>query len=488
MFSLPSLKPLPIVVFLSLAVVLPSPGSNNALAQDQLAKADSPVPDSPAARAERIKWWREAKFGMFIHWGLYAVPAGNWKQSLQQSGYSEWIMFGQKIPFKEYGQLAGRFNPVKFDAKAWVATAKNAGMKYVVLTTKHHEGFSMFKSRLTDYNIVDATPFKRDVTRELAEACRAEGLRFGCYYSIDRDWYRPTGPGNRYKQTNTWDFPHSKPSDFDRYFAAFAKPQIEELLVHYHPDILWFDGIDMMSDAQVNELYAMVRKLQPNCLVNSRIKGCAAADRVTTNCYDYVSLGDNEISDKVLPFAWENPGTTNTSYGYNQNDHDWVPPGELVTRLIDITSKGGNYLLNVGPTAQGVIPQPSIDRLSEVGKWMAVNHTAIYGTTPWSVFGEGPSLRTADAKDAVNASTGSVEIRFTKAERAVFAFCFVWPEKQLSIKSLGKRVLTDRKIVGVQMLGSTEEIRWNQNEASLSLSLPKEKPCPYAYVYRIDLE
>jgi alpha-L-fucosidase len=234
------------------------------------------------ARQQRIQWWREARFGMFIHWGLYAIPGGEWKGTVRDTGYSEWVMFDEKIPAKEYGELAAKFNPTQFDAKAWAAIAKKAGMKYVVLTTKHHDGFSMYDSKLTPYDIVDATPFKRDVTRELVDACRGAGLRFGCYYSIDRDWYRPQGPGNRYKQANTWDYPDSKPEDFNRYLADFAKPQIEELLVNYHPDLMWFDDIDMKNDEQVEDLYQAIRRLRPECVLNSRIKGCVFPKKSAT--------------------------------------------------------------------------------------------------------------------------------------------------------------------------------------------------------------
>jgi len=467
----------------------------------QASDAVTPTQDSEPAREQRIKWWREARFGMFIHWGLYSIPAGVWKDSVNATGYSEWIMFGEKIPAKEYELLAGRFNPVKFDAKAWVATAKKAGMKYMVLTTKHHEGFSMFKSRLTAYNIVDATPFKRDVTRELADACREAGIRFGCYYSVDRDWYRPQGPGNNYKQNNTWDYPDSSKEDFNRYFATFAKPQVEELLVNYRPDILWFDEIDMKSDAQVEDLYRMIRKLRPDCVVNSRIKTCGFPDRIPPRYCDYISTGDNEIADKALGFEWENPGTMNTSYGYNQNDHNWVDAREVVFRLIDIVSKGGNYLLNVGPTSEGLIPQPSIDRLMEVGTWMETNQEAIYGTSAWSVYGEGPlfdkkAARAKRRQTAVSASGATnagmeqvpIDIRFTAKENSVFAICLAWPAKDVLVRALGKKGVPDKAISAVRMLGSKDEVKWGQTDDGLTLSVPREKPCRYAFVYRIDLK
>ena len=429
-------------------------------------------------REQRIQWWREARFGMFIHWGLYSIPAGVWKDKTHATGYSEWIMFGEKIPAKEYELLAVKFNPVQFDAKAWAAIAKKAGMKYVVLTAKHHEGFSMFKSRLTPYNVVDATPFKRDVTRELSDACRQTGLRFGCYYSIDRDWYRPQGPGNRYKQNNVWDYPASTKEDFDRYFDEFAKPQVEELLTNNRPDVLWFDEIDMKTDAQVEELYQAIRKLRPECVVNSRIKGCRFPDKIPPPHCDYISTGDNEIAGKALGFEWENPGSMNTSYGYNQNDHNWIESKEIVLRLVEIVSKGGNYLLNVGPTAEGLIPQPCVDRLMEVGEWMETNQEAIYGTSPWKVFRDGPPAGT---------EAPPVDIRFTAKGNSVYAICLSWPEKEVLVRALGKQELPGKAITAVSMLGSKESIGWRQSAKGLTLSVPQAKPCRFAFVYRIDL-
>ena len=404
----------------------------------------APPTETKEAREQRIQWWREARFGMFIHWGCMRFPAGTWKDKVHATGYSEWIMFDEKIPAKEYEQLAAKFNPVKFDAKAWTAIAKKAGMKYMVLTAKHHDGFSMFESRLTPYNIVDATPFKRDVTGELSEACRDAGLRFGCYYSVDRDWYRPQGPGNRYKQSQRLGLSRiRKREDFDRYFTTFAKPQIEELLTKYRPDLLWFDGIDMKSDAQVEDLYQTIRRLRPECVINSRIQGCRFPAEIPPPHCDYISTGDNEIVDKNLGFEWENPGSMNTSYGFNPNDHNWVSAAEIVARLVDIVSKGGNYLLNVGPTPEGLIPQPCIDRLLEVGGWMDTNGEAIYGTSPWRITGEGPLISihkvAKQAKDQNTPPATGPEIRFTTKGDVVFALCQSWPDKELVIRTLSAR-------------------------------------------------
>jgi alpha-L-fucosidase len=359
-------------------------------------------------------------------------------------------------------------------------------MKYMVLTTKHHDGFSMFQSRLTPYNVVDATPFKRDVTRELSGACRDAGIRFGCYYSIDRDWYRPQGPGNNYQQNNVWDYPDSTKADFDRYFEAFAKPQVEELLTRYRPDLLWFDEIDMKSDAQVEDLYRTIRTLRPECVVNSRIQGCRFPDQIPPPHCDYITSGDNEILDKAIGFEWENPGSMNTSFGYNQNDHNWVDAKEIVFRLVDIVSKGGNYLLNVGPTSEGLIPQPCIDRLMEVGAWMEANGEAIYGTSPWKVFRDGSPLDKEEGKAPGGSPSAPVDIRFTAKGNSIYVVCLNWPDKEVRVRALGRRATPNMIIAAARMLGSSDEVTWRQTDDALTLSVPREKPCRHAFVYRID--
>jgi len=426
-------------------------------------------------RDERIQWWREARFGMFIHWGLYAIPGGTWKGKVRDSGYSEWIMFDEKISAKEYEQLAAKFNPAKFDAAEWTSIAKKAGMKYMVLTAKHHDGFSMFDSGHTPYDIADATPFKRDITKELSDACRDGGVRFGCYYSVDRDWYRAQGPGNRYKQTNTWDYPDSKQEDFDRYLSGFAKPQIEEILKKYKPDVLWFDDIDMKNDAQVLDLYQTVRTLRPECVINSRIQGCVPPKKIPPPFCDYISSGDNEILNNNIGFEWENPGSMNTSYGYNPNDNKWHSAADIVSKLVQIVSKGGNYLLNVGPTPDGTIPQPCIDRLTEVGRWMDHNGEAIYGSLPWHITEE------------KHESSGRV-IRFTSKGDAVYVFCPMNKKAgEITITALGAQQDPGRRIASITLLGSKEEVKWSQEAGKLTLTLPVDAPSGVIATYRVEL-
>jgi alpha-L-fucosidase len=333
---------------------------------------DSP-PAAPAdpAREARLRWFREAKYGLFVHWGLYAIPAGEWKGKTVP-GIGEWIMNRARIPVREYEALAARFDPVKFDAEAWVRLAEDAGMKYVVITSKHHDGFALFDSKVSQYDVVDATPFKRDVLKELAEACRRRGMRLGFYYSQAQDWHDPNGAGN------DWDFGPDDKKDFDRYLREKAEPQVRELLTGYGPvALVWFDTPRMMTSERARRFTELVRALQPDTLIDGRL-GAAG---------DYVSTGDNVIPSRASGEAWETPATMNHTWGYRRDDHDWKSPGEVAFKLVDIVSKGGNYLLNVGPMADGTIPAPSQEVLRTVGRWLKANGEAVYGAGP-TPFGE----------------------------------------------------------------------------------------------------
>ena len=335
-----------------------------------LGQARAPSPPDPA-KEKRLEWFREAKYGLFIHWGLYAIPAGEWngKRSL---GIGEWIMNRLTIPVRDYEKLASRFNPVKFNADEWVRVAKDAGMKYIVITSKHHDGFAMFKSNASAYNIVDATPFKRDVLKELADAAARQGIRLGFYYSQSQDWHEPNGAGN------TWDFGPDDKKDYDQYLRSKAEPQVKELLTGYGPvALIWFDTPRMMTGDRAQRFAAIVRQLQPATLIDGRL-GTEG---------DYRSTGDNVIPPQASTDAWEVPATINHTWGYRTDDTDWKSPGQITFKLVDIVSKGGNYLLNVGPTAEGLIPQASQDILRTVGKWLQVNGEAVYGAGP-TPFGE----------------------------------------------------------------------------------------------------
>ena len=326
------------------------------------------------------EWFSEGKFGMFIHWGPYSVFGGEWKgQRIQQGDIAEWIMQLFQIPVEEYRKVTATFNPVEFDARKWVAMAKNAGMKYIIITSKHHDGFAMYHSKVSDYNIVDYTPFGRDPLKEISEACAEAGIKFCVYYSHREDWENP------YAYGNTWDFDSSQtnldlmdhPELFRKYLDDKAIPQLKELLTGYGPlGIVWFDR-GMYTQEQGKEFADLVHTLQPNCLVNGRV---GHYDKELLG--DYQSLTDNGMPLGGIEEAWETPQTLNDTWGYSKFDQNWKTPEEIIRRMVTIVSKGGNYLLNVGPTGEGVIPAPSVAILNRVGEWMEENSESIYGTSP----------------------------------------------------------------------------------------------------------
>ena len=322
------------------------------------------------------KWFKEAGYGMMVHWGLYSLLAGEYRGRITDN-YSEWIQSRFQIPNAEYGRLAQAFNPVFFDAEEWIRLAKDCGMKYFVVTSKHHDGFAMFRSKADRYNVVDATPFGRDVVAELGEACYKHGLRFGLYYSQDLDWHERHGGGYRSNHLktagttwdNSWDFPEEDKKDFSICFENKIMPQVEELLTGYGElCLVWFDVPMTLSEAQSRRIYEAIKRYQPNCLINSRLGNGA---------YDYVSLGDNEIPDEIpsetanvdfnevngfkpSPYGlYETAATLNDTWGYSAHDHHWKTPEQIVGIRRKLQSMGVNYLLNVGPDGLGRIPARS---------------------------------------------------------------------------------------------------------------------------------
>ncbi|MCE5240441.1 alpha-L-fucosidase [bacterium] len=328
----------------------------------------------PDHNHDPLAWWREARFGLFIHWGIYSVPAGFWKgQPIPSLG--EWIMHNAKIPLEEYAPLAQQFNPIKFNAEEWVSVAAKAGMKYLVITAKHHDGFAMFHSPSNPYNIVDATPYGHDVMKDLAEACARHGLRMCFYYSQDQDWVAEGASGHWEEvQDKGWHGHKPDPERFAAYLESKVKPQLRELLTQYGPiGLIWFDTPVAITKEQSQMLKEYVHSLQPDCLVSGR---------VGHELGDYGSLGDNMIPAGPVVGDWETPATLNDTWGFKSDDHNWKSVQDLLILLVDLTSKGVNYLLNVGPTSEGLIPRPSIDLLLAIGQWMDVNSEAIYGTQP----------------------------------------------------------------------------------------------------------
>jgi alpha-L-fucosidase len=394
------------------------------------------VAKAVAPDSARAKWFRDAKFGMFIHWGLYAQAGGVWKRQ-KYFGIGEWLMYRAKIPSAEYATLAGQFNPTNFDARQWVALAKSAGMKYIVITAKHHDGFAMFKSEASPFNIVDATPFKRDPLAELAEECRKQGIKLCFYYSQWQDWHEPNGAGN------TWEFTNSV-AHFGDYFESKCKPQVKELLSNYAPlGLIWFDTPGEMTKEQSTELLRLVQTLQPECLVSSRVGNGVG---------DFTDLGDDEMPSVVPDGPWESLFTFNDSWGFVPYDKNWRSSRELVHMLVKINAKGGNFLLNVGPQCDGRMPDASIEVLQRVGEWTHRNAQAIYGTTaspfPPLIWGE------------------------CTVKPGVFYFHILdWPaDRVLRIPGL------KGDIRHVALLNSKKTLSWQREGADVLVSLPACAP------------
>ncbi len=389
------------------------------------------APDPATAKA--LQNFDDIKFGMFIHWGLYALPAGEWKGKYVR-GIGEWIMFRERIPVKEYEGLAKQFNPVKFNANDWAQLAADAGMKYLVITSKHHDGFAMYGSKASPYNIVDATPFHRDPMKDLSAACAQRNIGFGFYYSQDQDWHEAGGRGNN------WDF--SEKRDAQPYLETKVFPQVKEILSGYGKlSLIWFDTPGLLSVKQVTDLRAMVKSLQPSCLINSRIGH---------GRHDYMQTGDNAIPLQVYTKdgKWEVPATLNDTWGFKKNDNNWKDSRDLIAKLADVASKGGNYLLNVGPTAEGVIPQASQNILRTIGAWIKVNGESIYGTTP-SPF-------------AVNGITW----RATAKPGKLYLHILNWPGTSLTVEGL------DSKVTGASFLANKAAVKFTQAAGKVTFTLP----------------
>ena len=387
---------------------------------------------------ERMEWWRDSKFGMFIHWGAYSIIGGERGTKIAGGG-AEWAMDKLDYTIEDYEKYPEMFNPTLFDADAWVTMAKDAGMKYIVLTSKHHEGFGLWDSKVSDYDVMDTSPFKRDIVKELSEACKKQGIVFCFYYSIV-DWHHPQAQGNLYPNYNISQ--HDDPSvvnpEFPEYYEKYMKPQVGELLKNYGDiGVVWFDG-DWISDYTTEmgkDLYKYIREIQPNTIVNNRVdKGRTGMDGMNNHPGEFAGdfgTPEQEIPDTGIDTDWEACMTMNGTWGYKPSDNKWKSSEDLIEKLVDIVSKGGNFLLNIGPDGFGRFPAESIRRLKAMGEWTKKNGEAIYG---------------AKASPYEKPKWG----RYTIKDNVLYAHVFDWPKDGLlklnkEIKVKKATVLTDAK-------------------------------------------
>ncbi len=440
---------------------------------NNLLRAQSPDHDT------KMQWWREARFGMFIHWGVYAVPAGTYKgQRINRIG--EWIMNRGKIPVAEYKEYAEQFNPVKYDPDGWVRMARDAGMKYIVITSKHHDGFALFDSKASTWDVADATPYHKDLLKPLAEACKKYGIRLGFYYSQAQDWVNPGGAASRKKATEGWANPdstridaytkshsgHWDPVQTTRSMADYidqvAVPQVRELLSNYGDvAVLWWDTPTGMTEEYASKLNALL-SLQPRTITNDRLKRP-----------DFP--GDYKTPEQRIPKSseldgrdWETCMTMNGTWGYKSYDNNWKSTETLVRNLIDIASKGGNYLLNVGPKATGEFPDESIVRLHEIGQWMKVNGEAIYGT---------------QASPLPTLPWGRCTMKSNGENKVFYLSVFEWPKD-------GKLIVpgVTGKIVSAKTLATGKSLKTKTDDAGAVITLPAKMPDPIASVIRVEIE
>lgn len=445
------------------------------------------------SKEQALRDFNEAKLGMFIHWGAYSLSGGVWKGK-KIPNLGEWIMWSAKIPREEYKKMCSRFNPVKFNAEEWVKTAKMAGMKYITVTTKHHDGFAMYDSKVTDYDIMDATQFGRDPMDELYKACQKYGIRFSIYYSHATDWMDGGDAGvadymeNHHEEKRAWPSNIWDPASvsFSRYLENKSKPQVYELLQKF-PGMqeIWFDVPGRMTREQSFKFYKLAYKIQPSCLINSR---------VGNDMGDFWIPGDNKIpaNGEDVGRYWETPGTLNNTWGFKSYDVDWKSTEELLYWITEITSKGGNYLLNVGPTAEGLFPEESIEQLKVIGDWMEVNGESVYGTRKWLISHEGPtkiSMKGTNDREEHGFKTNFTDKDFWFSTKGNFLYVtsLKWPDnKRVLIKSLSQ-VPGDKyiNIKSVKMLGCNQKVSWDNVKGGLEVLLPSCKPNTNGYVLKI---
>ncbi len=414
-------------------------------------------------RDERIAWWKHDKFGLFVHFGLYAIP-----------GRGEWVMWAEKIPVENYKEYAQEFDPVNYNPDELVKLAKEAGMKYIVITAKHHDGFALFDSKVTDWDVIDATPYGKDLLKPLVEACKKYGMKIGFYYSQAQDWTHSGGsvydagagaPSDALSCNGQWD--EAQKGNMDKYIDNIAVPQVRELLTNYGDiDIFWWDTPYGMNPARADKLYSLLG-LQPHIVFNDRLGGNRDA-HLPWRKADF-GTPEGHVPGSVLDYNWETCQTMNGSWGFKKNDTIWKSSTTLTRELIEIASKGGNYLLNVGPEPNGSIPQASIERLQRVGQWMKLNGKAIYGTTATPF--------------TTNFEWGRCTKSINGSKTTLYLHIFELPED-------GKLFLPGlrNKVNSVKLLATDVAIECNSVWDGVVISVPKDSLDPIATVVAVELE
>jgi alpha-L-fucosidase len=414
----------------------------------------------------RMQWWREARFGLFIHWGVYSQWAGVYNGHPQLKGGAEWIMNRSKIPVAEYREKAKSFNPIHYNPDAWVKMARDAGMKYIIITAKHHDGFALFNSNASDWNVVAATQYGKDLLKPLAKACKKYGMPLGFYYSQAQDWTNPGGAVSRKVASDGWLNPDSAKIDeytknhnghwdpiqetrsFQDYIHEVAVPQVRELLSNYGKvAVLWWDTPTNMTKEAALELQSLL-SIQPHIITNDRLKKTDFPGDTKTPEQKIPGLHEIDTTD------WETCMTMNGTWGFRAADTNWKSPAMLIRNLCDIASKGGNYLLNVGPMADGNIPEASIRILEEIGKWMKVNGESIYGTHQASL-----------AQPEWGRVTEKVQSNGTKS---LYLQIFQWPLN-------GKIVfpLNPKSVHGIHLLEGNQQLSYLLSDNQLTITIPK---------------